>query len=184
MSERSKRAGNAPPKNQMGFFEKYLSLWVGLCMVVGVVMGRLAPSVTGWLRGIEFGEGSQVNLPIAILLWLMITPMMMRVDFGAVKNVGKRPRGLLITLLVNWLVMTAAVWVATAIVPGIDVPGGLVTYLGVSLLFGLVNAVLRRVAADGDGTMRAADQYLQSLAYRQRFAGTYVINFSRPAFLQ
>jgi ACR3 family arsenite transporter len=64
----------------------------------------MAPTVTSWLREIEFAEGSQVNLPIAILLWLMITPMMMRVDFAAVKNVGKRPRGLLITLFVNWLV--------------------------------------------------------------------------------
>jgi ACR3 family arsenite transporter len=88
----------------MGFFEKYLSLWVGLCMVVGVLLGQLAPSITGWLRNIEFAEGSQVNLPIAILLWLMITPMMMRVDFGAVRNVGRKPRGLLITIFVNWLV--------------------------------------------------------------------------------
>jgi ACR3 family arsenite transporter len=73
-------------------------------MVVGVALGQLAPPATHWLRSIEFAEGSQVNLPIAILLWLMITPMMMRVDFGAVKNVGKKPRGLLITLFVNWLV--------------------------------------------------------------------------------
>ena len=95
---------DVPAIKQIGFFEKYLSLWVGLCMVVGVLLGRSAPSVTDWLRGIEFAEGSQVNLPIAILLWLMITPMMMRVDFGAVRNVGRRPRGLLITLFVNWLV--------------------------------------------------------------------------------
>jgi ACR3 family arsenite transporter len=88
----------------MSFFEKYLSLWVGICMVAGVLLGQLAPSVTGWLRSIEFAEDSQVNLPIAILLWLMITPMMMRVDFGAVKNVGKKPRGLMITLFVNWVV--------------------------------------------------------------------------------
>ena len=104
MSESSKGKEVMPPEKQIGFFEKYLSLWVGLCMVVGVVLGQIAPSVTGWLRGIEFAEGSQVNLPIAVLLWLMITPMMMRVDFGAVKNVGRKPRGLLITLFVNWLV--------------------------------------------------------------------------------
>jgi ACR3 family arsenite transporter len=73
-------------------------------MVVGIILGRLGPSVTGWLRGIEFAEGSQVNLPIAILLWLMITPMMMRVDFGAVRDVRKKPRGLMITLFVNWIV--------------------------------------------------------------------------------
>jgi ACR3 family arsenite transporter len=91
-------------KKRMGAFERYLSLWVVLCMVVGILLGRGAPSLIGWLRGIEFAEGSQVNLPIAILLWLMITPMMMRVDFGAVRDVGKRPKGLLITLFVNWFV--------------------------------------------------------------------------------
>ena len=82
MSQELQDTRSTPNKKQIGFFEKYLSLWVGLCMVVGVLLGRLAPSVTGWLRDIEFAEGSQVNLPIAILLWLMITPMMMRVDFG------------------------------------------------------------------------------------------------------
>ena len=91
-------------KKRMGAFERYLSLWVVLCMVVGILLGRGAPSLIGWLRGIEFADGSQVNLPIAILLWLMITPMMMRVDLGAVRDVGKRPKGLLITLFVNWFV--------------------------------------------------------------------------------
>ena len=98
------RAAEGSVQKRIGFFEKYLTLWVGLCMVGGVLLGRSAPMVTGWLRGIEFAEGSQVNLPIAFLLWLMITPMMMRVDFGSVKNVGKKPRGLLVTLFVNWLV--------------------------------------------------------------------------------
>lgn len=104
MDEEVKGVVDVPSRKQIGFFAKYLSLWVGLCMVAGILLGRLAPSVTGWLRNIEFAEGSQVNLPIAILLWLMITPMMMRVDFGAIKNVGKKPRGLLITLFVNWLI--------------------------------------------------------------------------------
>ncbi|UCF36793.1 MAG: ACR3 family arsenite efflux transporter [Acidobacteriota bacterium] len=104
MDDRHRAKSRTSTGKQIGFFEKYLSLWVGLCMVVGVILGQLAPSLTSWLRGIEFAEGSQVNLPIAILLWLMITPMMMRVDFGAVKNVGQRPRGLLVTLFVNWLV--------------------------------------------------------------------------------
>ena len=56
------------------------------------------------LRGLEFGAGSQINVPIAILIWLMITPMMMKVDFGSIRNVGRRPRGLFVTLFVNWLV--------------------------------------------------------------------------------
>ena len=89
---------------RIGFFERYLSLWVGLCMVAGVLLGRLAPEITSHLRGFEFAEGTQVNLPIAVLLWLMITPMMMKVDFGSVRDVGRKPRGLLITLFVNWLV--------------------------------------------------------------------------------
>lgn len=88
----------------MGLFERYLSLWVALCMGAGLLLGSFAPGIATALRGIEIGEGSQINLPIAVLLWLMITPMMMRVDFGALRDVGKRPKGLLITVFVNWLV--------------------------------------------------------------------------------
>ena len=99
---------------RLGIFERYLSLWVGLCMLVGVLLGRAAPGWMDTLRGLEFGEGSQINIPIAILIWLMITPMMMKVDFGAVREVGQRPRGLFITLFVNWLVkpfsMAALAW--------------------------------------------------------------------------
>ncbi len=88
----------------LGAFERYLSLWVALCMAAGILFGKMLPSLTAGLRGIEFGKGSQINLPIAVLIWLMITPMMMKVDFSSVKNVGRRPAGLLITLLVNWIV--------------------------------------------------------------------------------
>lgn len=88
----------------MGVFERYLSLWVALCMAAGLVLGKTLPGVMRMLRGWEFGAGSQINVPIAILIWLMIVPMMMKVDFGAVRQVGKRPRGLLITLFVNWLI--------------------------------------------------------------------------------
>jgi arsenite transporter len=102
------------PAKRLGIFERYLSLWVGLCMVVGVLLGRAAPGMMDTLRGLEFGEGSQINIPIAILIWLMITPMMMKVDFGAIRQVGRRPRGLFITLFVNWLVkpfsMAALAW--------------------------------------------------------------------------
>src|SRR5437016_14397039 len=85
-------------------FERYLTVWVALCMVAGLALGKWLPGVTEGLRRLEFGEGSQINVPIAILIWLMITPMMMKVDFAAVKNVGNRPRGLMVTLFVNWLV--------------------------------------------------------------------------------
>lgn len=100
----SEQPSSAPLARRMGFFERYLSLWVALCMGAGLFVGSFAPGVATTLRGIEIGEGSQINLPIAVLLWLMITPMMMRVDLGAIRGVGKKPKGLLITIFVNWLV--------------------------------------------------------------------------------
>ena len=104
----------ASAPKRLNVFERYLSLWVGLCMVVGVVLGLTAPGLMQGLRSLEFGAGSQINVPIAILIWLMITPMMMKVDFGSIRNVGRRPRGLFVTLFVNWLVkpfsMAAIAW--------------------------------------------------------------------------
>ncbi len=100
---------------RLNVFEKYLTLWVALCMMAGLALGKLFPGFVDQLRDLEFGKGSQVNVPIAILIWLMIIPMMMKVDFGAVRNVGQRPCGLLITLFVNWLVkpfsMALIAWV-------------------------------------------------------------------------
>ena len=92
-----------PPK-RLNYFERYLTVWVGLCMVIGVLCGRAAPNLVDRLRRLEFGAGSQINIPIAVLIWLMIIPMMMKVDFASVRGVGQRPRGLLVTLFVNWLV--------------------------------------------------------------------------------
>ena len=76
------------PAPKLAFFERYLSLWVAICMVVGLIIGKLLPAAVQSIRGVEFGKGSQINVPIAILIWLMITPMMMKVDFSAVRNVG------------------------------------------------------------------------------------------------
>lgn len=92
------------PAGGLGTFERYLSVWVALCMVAGMGLGKLLPGAVAGLRGIEFGKGSQINAPIAVLIWLMITPMMMKVDFSSVKNVGRRPAGLLVTLFINWVV--------------------------------------------------------------------------------
>lgn len=89
---------------RLNLFERYLTVWVGLCMVAGIILGQSAPAAVQLLRSMEFGEGSHVNCPLAVLIWLMIIPMMMKVDFAAVRNVGKRPRGLLVTLFVNWIV--------------------------------------------------------------------------------
>jgi arsenite transporter len=100
------RQGGTRPSTagKLSVFERYLSAWVGLCMVAGVALGRLLPGLTGALRKTEFGEGSHINVPIAILIWLMIYPMMLRIDFTSILGVGKRPRGLVVTLFVNWLV--------------------------------------------------------------------------------
>ena len=102
-------------KKRLNTFERYLTLWVALCMVGGVLIGSAAPQLAAVLRGLEFGAGSHINAPIAVLIWLMITPMMMKVDFGSIRDVGRRPRGLLITLFVNWMVkpfsMALIAWV-------------------------------------------------------------------------
>jgi arsenite transporter len=102
-------------QKRLAFFERYLTLWVLLCMVVGVACGKLLPGVTSTLSRLEFGSGSQVNVPIGILLWLMIYPMMLKVDFIAIGGIAKRPKGLMVTLFVNWLVkpfsMALLAWV-------------------------------------------------------------------------
>ena len=89
---------------RLAFFERYLTVWVFLCMVIGVALGKLAPGFTAQLSQLQFGQGSQVNIPIGVLLWLMIYPMMLKVDFSAIGGIAKRPKGLMVTLFVNWLV--------------------------------------------------------------------------------
>ena len=91
-------------EKQLNSFERYLTVWVALCMVAGVVLGQLTPGLVQTLRTMEFGQGSHINLPIAVLIWLMIVPMMMKVDFASIRHVGARPTGLVITLFVNWVV--------------------------------------------------------------------------------
>jgi ACR3 family arsenite transporter len=104
MTTTVERTPIAKAPKRLNVFERYLTLWVGLCMIAGLLVGKFAPGVVHTLRGLEFGRGSQVNVPIAVLIWLMIIPMMMKVDFGAILNVRQKPRGLLVTLFVNWLV--------------------------------------------------------------------------------
>jgi len=89
---------------RMNIFERYLSLWVMLCMAAGVILGKLLPASVHALQQLEFGTGSHINVPIAVLIWLMIYPMMLKIDFGSIARVGRRPTGLLITAVVNWLV--------------------------------------------------------------------------------
>ena len=96
----------------MGIFERYLSYWVGLCIVSGVILGNFFPAVFSLIASWEYAH---VNLLIAVLIWLMIYPMMIQVDFSSIKNIGKKPKGLFLTLVVNWLIkpftMAALGWV-------------------------------------------------------------------------
>ena len=91
-------------RKKLELFERYLSLWVLLCMGAGILLGKLLPGFINQLSGWEFVRGSQVNVPIAVLIWLMIFPMMLKIDFGGLKTVVKRPKGVFVTLFVNWLV--------------------------------------------------------------------------------
>ncbi len=86
---------------KIGFFEKYLTLWVALCIVAGIAIGSFAGDSISFLSSMEVYS---VNIPVAVLIWAMIYPMMLQVDFSSIKNVGKRPKGLLLTLVVNWLI--------------------------------------------------------------------------------
>jgi arsenite transporter len=93
----------AAPK-RLALFERYLTVWVFICMVVGVALGKLVPDFTTTLSKLEFGQGSQVNVAIAVLIWLMIYPMMLKVDFTSLGSIARKPKGLAVTLVVNWLI--------------------------------------------------------------------------------
>lgn len=98
-------------ERHIGFFDKYLSLWVALCIVAGIALGTFLPALPTTLSRLEYAH---VNIPVAVLIWVMIYPMMMKVDFNSVKNVARHPRGLVVTCVVNWLIkpftMFAIAW--------------------------------------------------------------------------
>jgi ACR3 family arsenite transporter len=85
----------------IGFFEKYLTVWVLLCMAVGILIGKFLPGIPAFLGRFEYAN---VSIPMAILIWLMIYPMMLKVDFQSIRNVGKNPKGLFVTWITNWLI--------------------------------------------------------------------------------
>lgn len=85
----------------IGFFEKYLTVWVIICMAIGILIGRFLPGIPDFLGRFEYAN---VSIPVAILIWLMIYPMMMKVDFKSIRDVGKNPKGLFITWVTNWLI--------------------------------------------------------------------------------
>jgi arsenite transporter len=95
-------ASEAPPAPAgLGLFEKWLSVWVGAAILAGVMLGNVAPAAFAALAGLEYAS---VNLVVAVLIWAMIFPMMVAVDFGAVRGAWEKPKGLVITLVVNWLI--------------------------------------------------------------------------------
>lgn len=85
----------------MGIFERYLTVWVGLCIIAGVVLGNLVPGLFQWFASLEIAH---VNIPVALFIWVMIYPMMIQVDFSSIKDIGKKPKGLVLTLVINWLI--------------------------------------------------------------------------------
>ncbi len=85
----------------MGIFERYLTVWVGLCIFAGVLLGNLLPD---YFAIIADWEIAHVNILIAVLIWVMIYPMMLQIDFTAIKNIGKKPKGIILTLIINWLI--------------------------------------------------------------------------------
>ena len=88
-------------KQGIGFFDRYLTIWVTLCIFVGIGIGQYLPIIPDTLSKFEYAK---VSIPVAILIWLMIYPMMLKVDFQSVKNVGKRPKGIIVTCVTNWLI--------------------------------------------------------------------------------
>ena len=88
-------------KGKIGFFEKYLTIWVALCMIIGIFIGKWLPSIPTFLNKFEYAK---VSIPIALLIWLMVYPMMLKVDFQSIKNVKKNPKGLFVTWVTNWLI--------------------------------------------------------------------------------
>lgn len=88
-------------KQGIVFFEKYLTIWVALCIIIGIAVGQWLPAIPQTLSQFEYAN---VSIPVAVLIWLMIYPMMLKVDFQSVRNVGKRPKGIIVTCVTNWLI--------------------------------------------------------------------------------
>ncbi len=122
----------------IGFFEKYLTLWVILCMAAGVLIGQFLPVIPAFLGRFEYAN---VSIPIAILVWLMIYPMMLKVDFQSIKNVGKNPKGLFVTWITNWFIkpftMFGIAWIFFYVIFSALIPAELAKdYLAGAILLG------------------------------------------------
>lgn len=122
----------------INFFQKYLTVWVALCMVAGVLIGRFIPAFPAFMNQFEYAK---VSIPVAILIWVMIYPMMLKVDFESIKNVGKNPKGLYVTWITNWVIkpftMYAIAWVFFFVIfKGFITPDLATEYLAGTILLG------------------------------------------------
>lgn len=110
MSENAS-TGAPPEKKRLGLFERYLSLWVALCIVAGTLIGNAWPGIATALSKFTY---AQISIPVAVLIWLMIYPMMLQIDFASLKRVGEKKQGLVVTTITNWLIkpftMYAIAW--------------------------------------------------------------------------
>lgn len=98
-------------KSGISFFERYLTIWVGLCIIVGVAMGQFFPDIPQTLSKFEYAN---VSIPVAILIWLMIYPMMLKIDFKSILNATKKPKGLIVTCVTNWLIKPFTMYLISA----------------------------------------------------------------------
>lgn len=123
---------------QMSFFDRYLSIWVALCIIAGIAIGKFLPVIPETLGKYEYAN---VSIPIAILIWIMIFPMMLKIDFTSIKNAVKMPKGLTITLVVNWLIkpftMFGIAWLFFYVIFKVFIPADLAKeYLAGAVLLG------------------------------------------------
>ncbi len=123
----------------MGLFERYLTVWVGLCIVTGVVLGNVVPGAFQYLAGLEYAH---VNLVVALFIWVMIYPMMVQIDFSSIKDVRSKPKGLVLTLVVNWLIkpftMAALGWLFFKVIfAGFVDPQSATEYIAGMILLGV-----------------------------------------------
>ena len=125
-------------KGGLGVFEKYLTLWVAACIIAGITIGKYIPTFPAALGKLEYAS---VSLPVAVLIWLMIYPMTLKIDFQSVKNVGQNPKGLVVTCVSNWLIkpftMFGIAWLFLMVVGGKCIPSDLANqYLAGGVLLG------------------------------------------------
>lgn len=122
----------------LGVFERYLTLWVALCIVVGILVGQFLPMIPNTLNNFEYYN---VSIPVAILIWLMIYPMMLKIDFGSIINATRKPKGLIVTCTTNWLIKPFTMYAISAffffvVFKGIIAPELAKEYLAGAVLLG------------------------------------------------